>query len=1258
MKIKSYFHGTNLILFAALTGITPVTANAINTHIQTDGTLSGISEVNINAIGNSQIYTLSEINGKLSGQNLFFSFSDFSIGSTDTAKFALNTPSLTNVISRVTGGSESLISGKLALTNPGSAPAFYFINPAGITFGAGASVDVPGSFYVSTASGLNFSNDDHFSAIATSSSSLSSATPESFGFLGNEAGIINIGSSETDRTTLTFKPGTDVAFSANHIVVDNATVINKAVVDKDTSAPGIQLQITATGSEPANIKPNVFADQLPAGEMIIQNAHIEASGNGSGYLAIQSGNLIASYSNLFADNTGITPMSKENDGVDVFIRSNLTVGHAVISSDANPGDAGSVNVIADSIKILNGGSISSSTYSSGNSGDLDIRAREMQIDGTGIFHYTDGTEETKRSGIFSSSNEETNGNAGSITVEIKELLQLDNFGVIESDSSGGGVAGNVNVLSGKLTVSNNAYISSDALSNGSAGNVFVDANSIELRNGGLISSSTYGNGNAGTVAVLANKVDIDGFYSYSDADGNPQFTRSGIQSDAKNADSGDAGTVYVVGLGSDIEQENYTNVETLNITNGGAISTSSINSSSAALAGQITVAADSLNIIHTGLIDSSTSGSGNAGIVFMQAGDLKIDGAGSSSFTGIRSDAEIGSSGHAGGVLVAANSVELLNAGLINSSTSGLGDAGIVSVQAGHLKIDGAGSSLFTGIASDTEDGSSGHALGVLVAANSVELLNGGLISSSTKGIGNAGAVSIEAVDSIELLNGGTISSTSSGSGNAGYVLVEARYLTIDGTGNTSFTGIATDAKDGNKKDEDVAVILVEADSIKLLNGGAISSTTFGSGKAGLVSIQAKQLKIDGTGNLLFTGIASNAQGGDNSGDAFGIRVESKAVDLLNGGVISSSTFGHGDAGTVDIITQELSIDGAENSSFTGIATNAALDLEGNQLTTSGSAGRVSIATEILNIRNGGSILSLTNNSNSDKILNGVLVIADQINLENNSVISSATYGLGDAGTMLIQARDISIENNSSIDSSSRNSSTGNAGDILVVGKESDVQNGEFTNVDFIKLQNGSTIETSSLGNSSAGNILIYFQEISLDSEARVESKAQNGQGGTILLSGGKIAYLNNSIIATSAINGDGGNIYVDGVDYLAMQGGFIQSNTEGSGKAGMIEIDNKTTIIASNETLITSEKNIVDFGTGRNGRTINVIQTAAPNGLSGNTSFSLPQLNLNAMMVNLPIEKFDSRILSQDMCAAEEGSSLVVSGRGGVRSRSDDTLH
>jgi filamentous hemagglutinin family protein len=110
------------------------------------------------------VYTIN--NGTRVGSNLFESFS-----------------------SRVTGGSPSQISGTLDSTAlPGA--AFYFINPAGIVFGAGAAVKVPGAAHFSTARQLVFADGAVFTATTATGSALTMAPPSAFGFLGGEGDIV------------------------------------------------------------------------------------------------------------------------------------------------------------------------------------------------------------------------------------------------------------------------------------------------------------------------------------------------------------------------------------------------------------------------------------------------------------------------------------------------------------------------------------------------------------------------------------------------------------------------------------------------------------------------------------------------------------------------------------------------------------------------------------------------------------------------------------------------------------------------------------------------------------------------------------------------------------------------------------------------------------------------------------------------------------------------------------------------------------
>jgi|GEM_PF-2591413 len=136
-----------------------------------------------------------------SGTTLFFSFSQFGIGAGDTALFqCFSCTGVTNVISRVTGVNPSNINGTLTSTigigSIGSAsfpftPAnFWFFNPNGVILGSNAVVDIGGSFVTNKgifhngdkADKVIFSNNDVFGLTSPTDSTLTVATPTSFGF--------------------------------------------------------------------------------------------------------------------------------------------------------------------------------------------------------------------------------------------------------------------------------------------------------------------------------------------------------------------------------------------------------------------------------------------------------------------------------------------------------------------------------------------------------------------------------------------------------------------------------------------------------------------------------------------------------------------------------------------------------------------------------------------------------------------------------------------------------------------------------------------------------------------------------------------------------------------------------------------------------------------------------------------------------------------------------------------------------------------
>src|ERR671931_516895 len=107
----------------------------------------------------------------------------------DTATFT-GPAGTANILSRVTGGQPSEIGGRLQSTIQGA--NLYLLNPTGVLFGPHASLEVSGSFHVSTADVLRFPDGATFSAHLGQASVLTVAEPAAFGFLGSTPAGITI----------------------------------------------------------------------------------------------------------------------------------------------------------------------------------------------------------------------------------------------------------------------------------------------------------------------------------------------------------------------------------------------------------------------------------------------------------------------------------------------------------------------------------------------------------------------------------------------------------------------------------------------------------------------------------------------------------------------------------------------------------------------------------------------------------------------------------------------------------------------------------------------------------------------------------------------------------------------------------------------------------------------------------------------------------------------------------------------------------
>lgn len=309
--------------------------------------------------------------GVVSGTNLFHSFSEFNITTGQSATFiesASSTVTFTNVISRVTGSGTTTIDGLLSSTVDSA--NFYFINPNGITFGTNASVNVPAAFHVSGAEQLNFSNGDKYSAVDTSGSTFSSATPESFGFLGAAGNI-------------TWLPHIDRA--RNTFSVSGADITVRGRMDNE--GPTTNTFVAAVGNSVSTLNLSTGA----------------VTGGANGELKVWGRDI--------PDNPSWA------DANDNFAR--------ISANNKTYADGGSVVVTAGDISMIDG-TISANTYHVGDGGDITITANNLTMSGKNQW----GT--AIRTATYPRLNSNP-GDGGTITLNIANHILMNSYAIIDAN---------------------------------------------------------------------------------------------------------------------------------------------------------------------------------------------------------------------------------------------------------------------------------------------------------------------------------------------------------------------------------------------------------------------------------------------------------------------------------------------------------------------------------------------------------------------------------------------------------------------------------------------------------------------------------------------------------------------------------------------------------------------------------------------------------------------------------------------------------
>ena len=301
--------------------------------------------------------------GASRGTNLFHSFEKFGIDPDTVALFLVNSSSIKNIFSRVTGDLPSNILGVLSTkiaSDSGlleSSADFYLINPNGILFGNGATLDIGGSFIGATASSIEFDEIGTFSAIAPSSpEQLLTVNPSAYLFETSEIGDIE-GAGNQD-TALLVRNGQSITLIGGSVILakDNNTQFSLL-------APGGRINIGAVG-EPDSIN-------------IAEDGSLRFSNNR------ERGNIFLG-SGIFSTQPPPTDLSRVSGDVTI-AGNNISLNNSLLATQANVGQGTSTDIVGSIILNatgdvwVNDSTLLSVSASDSRSGDIKIDARSLEV---------------------------------------------------------------------------------------------------------------------------------------------------------------------------------------------------------------------------------------------------------------------------------------------------------------------------------------------------------------------------------------------------------------------------------------------------------------------------------------------------------------------------------------------------------------------------------------------------------------------------------------------------------------------------------------------------------------------------------------------------------------------------------------------------------------------------------------------------------------------------------------------------------------
>lgn len=1135
--------------------------------------------------------------------NLFHSFFRFELDAGQTALFtqAINdgTDPISNVIARVSGGLPSTING--TLTSQISGADFWFINPAGLMFGADASIDVGGSFNASAGDYLVLGADTRFSAL-DEVPNLTVSNPTSFGFLdtGGGSGALTLNGvflgGPQDR-------GAQDRFANLHLHGHRVEIDAESGVGSDAnrSATG---NIHLVAREQINLLGDVRTrgqDSIPAGNIVLNGGTVDIDGG--------------TLNSRARGQAAAGDITVRGDRVE------LSNAALIATFTSNPGAAGDIEITADEI-VANAPAMGATTspseeivlrtdsFNNGRqSGSIALNAASIDLRNTRL----------------SSTGSRNNSNPHAITLTGETILLTE--ATVDSHTDGAAPAGDIAIAGSQQVAITDSAIISTTLSTGDAGQIDISGGDIaitgrrEIRSG---DGSLVGNGvDASTLA----RIPDGGMGGDIQIDATNIDVSEGARIRSFAVGGGDAGDLLLTASQSITGNRAFRDTQIddrvlISSENGsrGSLEEAAVQGSS----GNLTLTAgEDIDIVGTTLraIARSDNPANSPSLVRLEApnGTIRLDQGRINNGTRGGNDA--------GTVVLQAANIQLDPGSVVNAFSTGTGSSGSVMIEATQ-SIEGTGTFIATEAARE-RSGAAGEI--DIHSAGPINLRNSQVVAATQSGRLVTNPETNEAIrpgiritsDSDITLTDSTVVASTLGIAPAGDVLIQADNLLIEGQtiarsgqgGAELGFGVSASTLSEEEDSGDAGFVrLLATGDITLQKEAAVTSTTAGGGNSGGVVIEADR--------FLVNPIEADQIGAN--------RVEIASRNTLRNGGLNQ----RGASGSIRI-TAETLID------VNRLTLNATRQSSNVQTADSPSE----ILVEVNNGRIITNRLEVVNATRGRNDGGNTTVRARDIELGENTLFRSFATRPGSSGTVSVIAENSLVARGISADVEARQSASGSAGSIefmsggnlvlrdstLIASTQGLSATDTAPSIVVQGLERAvivdSAVVVSTAGVDSAGSVLVSGDIVRIRGAKDAVSSSNNS---TIFLGRGISA----SSLSTAEDAGDAGDVRVIGRDVRLTNEAQLSSFTEGFGSGGAVRVEGTETL-----TFVDSGILAATFGAGDAG----IIDLRGELvDIRGATNFERADL---ARLLDQPINGFVASSFSLQRDAGDAGGLLITAG-------------